>query len=88
MQYQLEVPHFRTAQVNIYHADGSVIVIHGAVEIGQGVNTKVAQVAAHTLGIPIEQVKVKRIDSNNIPNCPETAGSFGTDTAVFVRYLY
>src|SRR4029079_4829790 len=42
--------------VHVY-TDGSVAVSTGAVEMGQGVNTKIAQVAAKIFGLPIERVK-------------------------------
>ena len=61
--------------VSIYAEDGTVAISHGGVEIGQGINTKVAQVAAMTLGIPLEMVKVKPCSTLTNANTQTTGGS-------------
>jgi xanthine dehydrogenase large subunit len=66
------------ALVHIY-ADGSVQLNHGGTEMGQGLFTKVAQVAASTLGIPLEQVKITATDTGKVPNTSATAASSGAD---------
>ncbi|XP_063842770.1 uncharacterized protein LOC135090214 isoform X1 [Scylla paramamosain] len=45
--------------VNIYSHDGTVAITHGGVDMGQGINTKVSQIAAYILGVPLETVRVK-----------------------------
>ncbi|MFZ4528316.1 MAG: xanthine dehydrogenase molybdopterin binding subunit [Undibacterium curvum] len=66
------------ALVHVY-LDGSVLVNHGGTEMGQGVNTKVAQVVAHELGIPLAQVRVSATDTSKIANTSATAASTGAD---------
>ncbi len=66
------------ALVNIYQ-DGSVSVNHGGTEMGQGLNTKMAQVAADGLGIDIERVRVTGTDTQKVPNASATAASSGAD---------
>ncbi|XP_050093113.1 uncharacterized protein LOC126576069 [Anopheles aquasalis] len=71
------------AWVSIYHVDGSVAITHGGVEIGQGINTKVAQVAAHTLAIPMSMIKMKPHSTLTSPNSFTTGGSIGTDLVTY-----
>lgn len=71
--------------VAIYQYDGSVAVSHGGVEIGQGINTKVAQVAAQTLGIPYDFVKVKPSNNFVSANSFLTGGSQASESVCFVR---
>ncbi|XP_049801265.1 uncharacterized protein LOC126236198 isoform X3 [Schistocerca nitens] len=65
--------------VSIYADDGTVAVIHGGVECGQGINTKVAQVCAHTLGIPLDFVSVKPSNNWTAPNGLVTGGSLASE---------
>ena len=66
------------ALVHVY-TDGSVQVNHGGTEMGQGLNTKVAQVVADELGVAFERVLSTASDTSKIPNASATAASAGTD---------
>ena len=66
------------ALVHVY-LDGSVEVNHGGTEMGQGLNTKVAQIVADELGVAFERVRVSATDTSKIPNASATAASAGTD---------
>ena len=60
------------ALVHVY-TDGSCQVNHGGTEMGQGLNTKVAQIVADELGIAFEQVLATASDTSKIPNASATA---------------
>lgn len=64
--------------VHVY-TDGSVAVSTGAVEMGQGVNTKIAQVAATMFGLDISDVKVHTTNTLRIANTSPTAASAAAD---------
>ncbi|MCY7305298.1 MAG: xanthine dehydrogenase molybdopterin binding subunit [Rhodoferax sp.] len=66
------------ALVHVY-TDGSVQVHHGGTEMGQGLNTKVAQIVADELGVAFERVLSSASDTSKIPNASATAASAGTD---------
>ncbi|SFQ61655.1 xanthine dehydrogenase molybdopterin binding subunit [Hymenobacter arizonensis] len=66
------------ALVHIY-SDGSVGISTGAVEMGQGVNTKIASVAARTLGISINRVKVESTNTTRVANTSPSAASATAD---------
>jgi xanthine dehydrogenase large subunit len=66
------------ALLNIY-MDGSVSVNHGGTEMGQGLNTKMAQVCADGLGIDLKLVRVTGTDTQKVPNASATSASSGAD---------
>ncbi len=66
------------ALVNIYQ-DGTVLVNHGGTEMGQGLNTKITEIAASELGIDPENIKVNATNTSKVPNTSATAASSGTD---------
>jgi len=66
------------ALVHVY-TDGSVLVNHGGTEMGQGLNTKVAQVVAHEFGLPLAAVRCSATDTAKIANTSATAASTGSD---------
>ncbi len=63
----------------LVYRDGSVQVSHGGTEMGQGLHTKILQIAAHTLGVPMERVRVMPTRTDKVPNTSATAASSGSD---------
>ncbi len=74
------VAHFNQAGalVHVYN-DGSILVNHGGTEMGQGLNTKVAQVVAHELGVSLASVRCSATDTHKVANTSATAASTGAD---------
>lgn len=66
------------ALVHLY-TDGTVLVSHGGTEMGQGLHTKVCQVAAQAFGIPVEDVYVNDSSTDVVANTMPTAASMSTD---------
>ncbi|MSU89365.1 xanthine dehydrogenase molybdopterin binding subunit [Rhodobacteraceae bacterium 2CG4] len=66
------------ALVHVYN-DGSVHLNHGGTEMGQGLNTKVAQVVADAFQIDFERIKITRTTTEKVPNTSATAASSGSD---------
>ncbi len=66
------------ALVHVY-TDGSVHLNHGGTEMGQGLNTKVAQVVAEEFSIDIDRIKITAADTSKVPNASATAASAGSD---------
>ena len=66
------------ALVHVYK-DGSVLINHGGTEMGQGLHTKMLQVAATTLGVPLDRVRLAPTRTDKVPNTSATAASSGAD---------
>lgn len=66
------------ALVNIYN-DGTVLVSHGGTEMGQGLHTKILQIAAAELGVSHDKIKIGATNTSKVPNTSPTAASSGSD---------
>ena len=67
------------AALVLIYRDGSVQVNHGGTEMGQGLFTKVRQIAADALGIEAERIRLMATRTDKVPNTSATAASAGTD---------
>jgi xanthine dehydrogenase large subunit len=65
--------------VVLVYRDGTVQVNHGGTEMGQGLFTKILQIAADSLGLPPAWVRVMSTRTDKIPNTSATAASSGSD---------
>jgi xanthine dehydrogenase large subunit len=66
------------ALLQIYN-DGTLLLNHGGTEMGQGLFTKVQQVVAQELGVPMAAIRVSASDTSKVPNASPTAASSGSD---------
>ena len=66
------------ALVHIY-TDGTVLVTHGGIEMGQGLHTKCCQIAADAFKIPVSSVYISETSTDKVPNAAPTAASSSTD---------
>ena len=67
------------ALVHIYSDDGSVLISHGGVEMGQGLHTKVTAIAAAALGVPAASIHIAETATDKVANASPTAASASTD---------
>ena len=74
------VPHLNQAGALVHvYVDGSILVNHGGTEMGQGLNTKVAQVVANAFGVSFSVVRCTATDTSKVANTSATAASTGAD---------
>ncbi|KAL2731325.1 xanthine dehydrogenase [Vespula squamosa] len=66
------------ALVHIY-TDGSVLISHGGIEMGQGLHTKMTQVASRVLKVNPEKIHIVETATDKVPNTSATAASCGSD---------
>ena len=71
------------------YTDGSVLLSHGGMEMGQGLHTKMVQVCAYLLGISHDKVHIQETNSSVVPNASPTAASYSTDLyGMAVKVIY
>ncbi|KAF9183259.1 hypothetical protein BGZ51_004148 [Haplosporangium sp. Z 767] len=66
------------ALLHIYH-DGSILLSHGGVEMGQGLHTKMIQVCAEMLEIPMEIIHTVDVATDKVANTISTSASVSSD---------
>lgn len=66
------------ALIHVY-TDGSIHLNHGGTEMGQGLNTKVAQVVAQVFSVDISRIQITATNTDKVPNTSPTAASSGAD---------
>ncbi|XP_012285983.1 xanthine dehydrogenase [Orussus abietinus] len=66
------------ALVHIY-TDGSVLISHGGTEMGQGLHTKMIQVASRILRVDPNKIHISETATDKVPNTSATAASAGSD---------
>lgn len=66
------------ALIHIY-TDGSIHLNHGGTEMGQGLNTKVAQIVAEVFQVDISRIQITATNTDKVPNTSPTAASSGAD---------
>ncbi|CEF59936.1 Xanthine dehydrogenase [Strongyloides ratti] len=64
--------------INIY-SDGSILVSHGGMEMGQGLHTKIIQIVSRCLEVPIDKITIRETRTDNVPNTTPTVASLGID---------
>ncbi|KAK3874324.1 hypothetical protein Pcinc_020737 [Petrolisthes cinctipes] len=63
----------------LVYADGSVLLSHGGTEMGQGLHTKMIQIASRVLQIAPEYIHIAETSTDKVPNTSPTAGSASSD---------
>lgn len=74
----------------IVYIDGSVLLCHGGVEMGQGLHTKMIQIASKVLECPMENIHISDTSTDKVPNTSSTAASISSDLngmAIMVRII-
>lgn len=65
--------------IHIYAHDGSIMLSHAGTEMGQGLNTKVAQICSTELGVPLEKIHIAHTSTREVANGSPTAASASSD---------
>ncbi|MEP2533147.1 molybdopterin cofactor-binding domain-containing protein [Shimia sp.] len=68
------LPNPSTVRIGVT-SDGTIVLHQGAMDIGQGANTVIAQIAADAFGIPVHQLTLVDGDTDITPDCGKTSAS-------------
>jgi xanthine dehydrogenase/oxidase len=79
ISYTFKPSNESSADILVYANDGTVLVKHGGMEMGQGIHTKIARLAADALGIDVKYIDVAGTSTFDVANAPSTGASTGTD---------
>lgn len=74
-----KVEYNQAGALMLIYTDGSIQLNHGGTEMGQGLHTKMLQVAAQALGVNIARFRVMPTSTDKVPNTSATAASSGSD---------
>lgn len=66
------------ALLHVY-TDGSVLLTHGGMEMGQGLHTKMVQICSRCLGIPADKIYISETSSSTVANAIGTTASVSSD---------
>ncbi|XP_054265333.1 xanthine dehydrogenase-like [Macrosteles quadrilineatus] len=69
----------QSAALVMVYTDGSVLLSHGGMEMGQGLHTKMIQVASRVLNIPVSLIHISETSTDKVPNTVATAASLSSD---------
>jgi 4-hydroxybenzoyl-CoA reductase subunit alpha len=67
--------HISSGAIIKIERDGSITLLSGAADIGQGAETVISQIAAEELGVPLEDIRITAADTEVTPLDPGTFGS-------------
>ncbi|CAF1333307.1 unnamed protein product [Didymodactylos carnosus] len=70
--------HQAGALIHLYK-DGSILLTHGGVEMGQSLHTKMIQICAELLKIDMSLIRISETSTDKIPNTSPTAASLSSD---------
>ncbi|XP_013399614.1 xanthine dehydrogenase/oxidase-like [Lingula anatina] len=67
------------ALIHVYQGDGSVLITHGGTEMGQGLHTKLIQIASRVLKIPVSKIHISETSTSLVPNATVSGASSCSD---------
>ncbi|CAL8083327.1 unnamed protein product [Orchesella dallaii] len=73
------IPFNQAGAIVIIYKDGSVLLNHGGVELGQGIHCKMIQIATRVLNIPASKIRIENTSTDKIPNTTPTSASLSSD---------